>query len=71
MQLSLPKYLKLQLLAASSTTLGPNGGSATQQVKLANTAQGEKPVMMRVRLEYKINGQPLAEMAEPSIPAGI
>lgn len=71
LKLSLPKYLKLQVLPASATTIGPHGGSSTQQIKLANTAQGEKPVMMRVRLEYKINGQPKAEQAEPSIPAGI
>lgn len=70
-QLSLPKYLKLQVLPASSTTLGPNGGSATQQIKLMNSAQGEKGIMMRVRLEYKIDGQPKVEMAEPAVPAGI
>lgn len=71
LKLSMPKYLKLQVLPATATTIGPHGGSATQQIKLANTAQGEKPVMMRVRLEYKINGQAKAEQAEPSIPAGI
>lgn len=70
LKLSLPKYLKLQVLPVSSTNLTPLGGSATQQIKLANTAQGEKPLAMRVRLEYKTNGQPKAEMAEPSIPAG-
>jgi len=71
LKLSLPKYLKLQLLPLSNTTLSGFGGSSTQQIKLANTAQGEKPVMMRLRLEYKINGEQKAELVEPRLPEGI
>lgn len=71
LKLSLPKYLKLQVLPATSTALSPLGGQATQQIKLANTLQGQKPVLMRLRLEYKINGEAKAEMAEPVIPEGI
>ena len=71
LKLSLPKYLKMQLLPISSTSLAPFGGSATQQIKLANTAQGQKGLLMRLRLEYKINGEAKAELAEPQIPENI
>lgn len=71
LKLSLPKYLKMQLLPISSTSLAPFGGAATQQIKLANSAQGQKGLLMRLRLEYKINGEAKAELAEPQIPDSI
>jgi AP-1 complex subunit gamma-1 len=69
LKLSLPKYLKLQLMPLSSTSLAPFNGTAQQQIKLANTAQGQKPLMMRLRLEYKVNGESKAELSEPEIPS--
>jgi len=71
LKLSLPKYLKLQFMPISSTTLAPNSGSAQQQIKLANTAQGQKPIMMIMRVEYKLNGEQKAEIAEPEIPSSL
>jgi len=58
----------MQLMPISATALPPLGGNASQQIKLANTAQGQKSLLMRLRLEYKLNGEPKAELAEPQIP---
>lgn len=71
LKLSLPKYLKLQFMPISATTLAPFSGAAQQQVKLANTAQGQKPIMMIMRVEYKLNGEQKAEIAEPEIPSSL
>lgn len=71
LKLSLPKYLKMQVMPISpSTSLSPLT-SASQQIKLANTMQGQKPLMMRLRLEYKANGEPKAELGEPQLPENI
>ena len=69
LKISLPTYLKLQILPISSTSIAPNGGSATQQVKLANTSTNR--VRMRLRLDYKLNGEQKGEMAEPQIPEAV
>lgn len=64
-----PKYLKFQvhdfLLEStvlfqvshlSSTSLSP-GQSSTAMIKSANYNYGEKPLMMKMRLSFKQNGQ--------------
>jgi AP-1 complex subunit gamma-1 len=69
LKVSLPNYLKLQILPISSTSLSPSNGTATQQIKLANTTTNR--VRMRLRLEYKVNGEAKAELGEPQIPEAV
>lgn len=63
-QTAFPKYIKLKLEPPSSNVLPPNnGGDVTQLVKIQNTLQGQKPVMMRVKLDYEINGSKVEDIA--------
>eukprot|EP01097_Dermamoeba_algensis_P002935 TRINITY_DN2169_c0_g1_i1.p1 TRINITY_DN2169_c0_g1~~TRINITY_DN2169_c0_g1_i1.p1 ORF type:complete len:918 (-),score=256.83 TRINITY_DN2169_c0_g1_i1:213-2966(-) len=56
---ALPKYIKLvQMPPPSSTTIPPNNsGSVHQTIKIQNTLQGQKPVLMKIKLEYVANGE--------------
>ncbi|KAJ8901194.1 hypothetical protein NDN08_007043 [Rhodosorus marinus] len=56
--LSVPKYMKLHLQPATSTSLEANGGSATQSIGLQNAMSGEKSIQLRFRVEYTKAGQP-------------
>eukprot|EP00742_Colponemidia_sp_Colp-10_P000433 GILJ01000474.1.p1 GENE.GILJ01000474.1~~GILJ01000474.1.p1 ORF type:complete len:866 (-),score=167.22 GILJ01000474.1:91-2688(-) len=72
-QAAVPKYIKLQMLPASSTTLPPNSkGAVTQVIKLENTLHGEKPLLMKLKVDFVNNGQPISEVGQVnSFPAGI
>jgi len=64
-QAAVPKYCKLQMNPPSSTTIPPNNsGKVTQQLKVANSLQGQKPIMLKLRVEYKTEDKTIAEMAE-------
>jgi hypothetical protein len=45
---------------ASDTSIAPYGGTVTQMIKLQNTAVGEKKLMMKCKIDYKINGAPVS-----------
>lgn len=50
----MPKYLKLEMMPPSSTTIPPNSrGSVTQEVRLANSMQGQKNIMLKLKIAYK------------------
>jgi AP-1 complex subunit gamma-1 len=54
---AVPKYLKLEILPASSMTVPPNSsGNVTQEMKITNTQQGEKNIMLKLKLTYKAGG---------------
>lgn len=53
MQISVKKYLTLQLFAVSSPFLEPNTGkSVTQEIKIKNTQEGQSPIVLRARITY-------------------
>lgn len=53
-QAAVPKYLKLEMLPPSSTTISPNSkGSVTQEVRLSNSMQGQKNIMLKLKIAYK------------------
>uniref|UniRef100_K3WEF7 AP-1 complex subunit gamma n=1 Tax=Globisporangium ultimum (strain ATCC 200006 / CBS 805.95 / DAOM BR144) TaxID=431595 RepID=K3WEF7_GLOUD len=59
-----PKYIKLKMEPASGDMVPPhNGGTVTQLVKIQNSMHGEKPVLMRIKLEFTVNGSKVEEMA--------
>jgi len=72
-QVAVPKYMKLQMSPASSTTVPPNNaGNATQIFKVANSMQGQKGVLVRIKLDYSVNGQMLSETGQvDQFPAGV
>eukprot|EP01125_Pyxidicula_operculata_P002214 TRINITY_DN12124_c0_g1_i1.p1 TRINITY_DN12124_c0_g1~~TRINITY_DN12124_c0_g1_i1.p1 ORF type:complete len:910 (-),score=257.07 TRINITY_DN12124_c0_g1_i1:67-2796(-) len=51
-----PKHAKYQLDPLLTKSI-PVGGSLTQTIKAANSEQGQKPLMMKIKISYTINGQ--------------
>lgn len=59
-----PKYIKLKMEPPSGNVIPANGaGTVTQLVKIQNEMHGEKPVLMRIKLEFMIDGNKIQEMA--------
>ena len=57
LKVAVPKYLKLEILPSSSMTVPPNSsGNVTQEMKITNTQQGEKNIMLKLKLTYKAGG---------------
>ncbi|TMW63599.1 hypothetical protein Poli38472_002540 [Pythium oligandrum] len=57
-----PKYIKLKMEPPSGDSLATGGASITQVVKIQNSMHGEKPILMRVRLEFLVNGNKVEDM---------
>ncbi|TDH65447.1 hypothetical protein CCR75_008014 [Bremia lactucae] len=58
-----PKYIKLKMEPPTGDAVPPNnGGAITQVVKIQNTLQGEKPVLMRMKLDFAVNGNKVEDM---------
>ncbi|KAH3766242.1 clathrin-adaptor gamma chain [Pelomyxa schiedti] len=67
---AVPKWLKLQLNAASDTSI-PAGGNITQLLRLINSQHGQSPVLMKLRFEYKTPTGEAVESCDCSFPQGI
>jgi len=55
-QAAVPKYLKLEMLPPSSTTVPPAHAAAaevTQEIRLTNSMQGQKSIMLKLKIGYK------------------
>ena len=62
-QVAVPKYMKLQMTPASGNAVPPNGsGTVTQLFKVANSMQGQKPVVLKIKIDFTLNGQPVSDM---------
>mmetsp|Transcript_57975 Transcript_57975/g.101586 ORF Transcript_57975/g.101586 Transcript_57975/m.101586 type:complete len:845 (-) Transcript_57975:103-2637(-) len=69
---AVPKYLRLNMQPASSQVLPPHTESVTQTMIVENTSNGEKPLLMKLRIGYAVNGQMVQEMAQVgNFPAGL
>lgn len=56
-QAAVPKYLKLELLPPTSTiipTTTTNTTIVTQEIKLTNSMQGQKNIMLKLKIGYKL-----------------
>ncbi|MCL7022668.1 hypothetical protein MKW94_001628 [Papaver nudicaule] len=64
-QAAVPKFVQLQLETASSNTLPASGnGSITQTLSVTNSQQGQKALAMRLRVQYKVNGEEGLELGQ-------
>ena len=64
-QAAVPKYLKLEMLPPSSNMVPPNSnGQVTQEIRLTNTMQGEKNIMLKLKIGYKTQGKAVDELAQ-------
>ncbi|EOD12161.1 gamma-adaptin [Emiliania huxleyi CCMP1516] len=72
-QVAVPKYMKLQMSPASSSTVPPsNSGKVTQTFKVANSMHGQKPVLLRIKIDYSAGGQAVSEQGQvDNFPPGI
>jgi AP-1 complex subunit gamma-1 len=72
LQAAVPKYLKIQVNPASATVLpSNNSGRVTQIVKIINSMQGQKPVLLRIKLDFNVNGNPVSDTADVSFPVSV
>jgi AP-1 complex subunit gamma-1 len=54
---AVPKYLKLEMLPPTSTTIpASSNGVVTQEIRLINTAHGQKNIMLKLKIGYTANG---------------
>ncbi|XP_066332821.1 AP-1 complex subunit gamma-2-like isoform X1 [Miscanthus floridulus] len=72
-QAAVPKFIQLRLDPASGNTVPANGnGSVTQGLNVTNNQQGQKPLAMRIRMSYKVNGEDRLEQGQVSnFPSGL
>ena len=62
MLVSVKKYLKLELFAVSTPTINPGqANGATQEMKIANTAEGSQGLILKIKVTYQVNGQPMEQ----------
>lgn len=61
---AVPKYLTLKMEPAASQVLGPQSTDVTQNMQVTNSTNGEKPMLMKLRIGYDHNGQKVQEMAQ-------
>ncbi|KAK9814370.1 hypothetical protein WJX72_004689 [[Myrmecia] bisecta] len=73
LQAAVPKFMQLKLDPATGNALQPNNGpSVTQAIHVNNTMHGQKPLVLRLRIAYSINGQPTLEQVEvKNLPPGL
>ncbi|KAK3015572.1 hypothetical protein RJ639_007745 [Escallonia herrerae] len=66
-QAAVPKFLQLHLDPASSNSLPESGnGSITQKLRLTNSQHGKKALVMRIRINYKVNSKDTLEEGQIS-----
>ncbi|TKW42133.1 hypothetical protein SEVIR_1G363300v4 [Setaria viridis] len=72
-QAAVPKFIQLRLDPASGNTVPAKGnGSVTQGLNVTNNQQGQKPLAMRIRMSYKVNGEERLEQGQVSnFPSGL
>uniref|UniRef100_A0A0D3FBS4 AP-1 complex subunit gamma n=1 Tax=Oryza barthii TaxID=65489 RepID=A0A0D3FBS4_9ORYZ len=72
-QAAVPKFIQLRLDPASGNIVPASGnGSVTQGFSVTNNQHGQKPLAMRIRMSYKVNGEDRLEQGQVSnFPAGL
>ncbi|KAJ1417770.1 adaptin N terminal region-domain-containing protein [Ochromonadaceae sp. CCMP2298] len=66
-QAAVPKYLKLELQPPSSTTIpAQSQGAVTQDIKVSNTMQGQKNLMLKLKIAYKQGGATVDKLTQVS-----
>ncbi|KAG8366178.1 hypothetical protein BUALT_Bualt17G0049600 [Buddleja alternifolia] len=72
-QAAVPKFLQLNLDPASTNILPASGnGSITQKLRVSNSQHGKKSLVMRIRINYKVNGKDVLEEGQISnFPRGL
>ena len=63
----MPKYLKLEMQPPTSTTIPAQSvGAVTQEIRLVNSMQGEKNLMLKLKIGYTSGARTVEEVAQVS-----
>jgi AP-1 complex subunit gamma-1 len=65
LQVAVPKHIQLQLSPASSTTMAP-GEQVTQTIRLTNSLQGEKALMLKLKCDFQLGSEPRSKQTTVS-----
>jgi hypothetical protein len=56
----------------SSNVLPPSSNNVTQALKTMNTLQHEnKPLLMKLKIDYLVDGKPVSEFADVTFPSNV
>mmetsp|Transcript_3447 Transcript_3447/g.8145 ORF Transcript_3447/g.8145 Transcript_3447/m.8145 type:complete len:114 (-) Transcript_3447:64-405(-) len=61
---AVPKYCTLNLQPATGQVLPPQTDLVTQTMNCVNSSNGEKGLIMKLRIGYVCNGTPVQEMGQ-------
>ena len=63
-QVAVPKYIQMEMMPPSSTTVPTGGGKrVTQVIRVTNSMQGTKKMMMKLKISYLVGGNKVDDMA--------
>mmetsp|Transcript_22524 Transcript_22524/g.49767 ORF Transcript_22524/g.49767 Transcript_22524/m.49767 type:complete len:831 (-) Transcript_22524:121-2613(-) len=68
---AVPKYVRLAIQPATGQVLPPRSDAVSQSMSAVNTTNGEKPLLMKLRIGYVLNGTPVQELGQVGFPAGM
>lgn len=72
LQSAVPKFMQLKLEPASAAFVPAAGqGVTTQLLSITNSMHGQKPLVVRLRIAYALNGAPVQAQAQVNFPPGI
>mmetsp|Transcript_75312 Transcript_75312/g.199869 ORF Transcript_75312/g.199869 Transcript_75312/m.199869 type:complete len:191 (+) Transcript_75312:109-681(+) len=61
---AVPRYVRLEMRPATGQVLPPHSGAVTQTMVVQNQSNGEKALLMKLRICYSLNGMPVQEMGQ-------
>jgi len=61
---AVPKFVRLTMQQATGQILPPHTDAVTQTFNCVNTSNGEKGLLMKLRIGYMVNGAPVQEMGQ-------
>jgi len=65
LQVAVPKHVQLQLSPASSTTMA-TGEQVAQTIRLTNSLQGEKALMIKLKCDFQLGSEPRSKQTTVS-----
>jgi len=66
---AVPKYIKLQVFPPSGNIIPPlNTGKVTQSLSMVNSLHGEKPLLLKIKIDYILNGAPMSDIGDVPLP---
>mmetsp|Transcript_80527 Transcript_80527/g.176577 ORF Transcript_80527/g.176577 Transcript_80527/m.176577 type:complete len:835 (-) Transcript_80527:47-2551(-) len=63
-EVAVPKFVRLTVHPATGQVLPPHIDAVTQTLSCLNSTNGEKGLLMKLRIGYVVNGQPVQEMGQ-------